>query len=1018
MLKKILKITGIVLLVLIVAAFAAPFIFKGKILNIAKTEINKALNAKTDFTDVDISFFRRFPRVAVGLDNLSITGVENFEKDTLISAKRIDLALNIMSVIKGDEMNIYSVTIDNPRIHAIVNKDGKANWDIMKPDTATVDTSSEASTFKMKLNKYSINDGYISYKDEQGNMSAEITNVNHKGSGDFTADLFTLSTKTDADEVNFSYGGIPYLNKTNTSIDADIQVDAKNSKYTFKTDKIALNDLKISAEGFFQLVNDSTYGMDIKFNAPSTEFKSILSLIPAIYKTDFDKIKTSGSAVFNGFVKGTYSPTQIPAYNLNLDVKDGFFQYPDLPKPVKNINLTVKVDNPDGIMDNTVVDISKGHVEMDNMPFDFRVYLKKPMTDRYIDAAAKGRLDLSQVTQFVKLDGSTKLAGVVDADIAGKGNLAVIMQQKPGEFSAKGFIDVNKLYYSSKDFPQPIQNTNAKIIIDNPDGITDHTVIQVPSAHVEVGKDFGDITLLLKNPATDPYFDGTAKVSFNLANVAQFYTFEPGTSLAGNLNANVSFKGKKSFIDKSQYASINTAGTLQAANVAYKSKDYPGGIQVKNTQLTFNPHNVTLNNLNGVFENTNFNATGTVDNLIGYALKDEPLAGSLNVNADKIDLNKLMGTETAAPATEGETATATTSSSAPFAVPANISFTLNAKADQVKYDKVDYNNVAGTVIIKDQTVTLKNVSTQALDGTVAIDGTYSTKLNKKNPAVSLTYDINNVDIQKAFNAFVTAQKLMPIGKFISGKLQSQLTVNGRLGQDMMPDLSTLTGNGNLLFLQGFLSKFQPVDKLASTLNITALQNISLKDIKTYFDFANGKVLMKPFKFNISNIEMEVAGMHGLDQSMDYAINMKVPRSMLGDANKLINNLTAQAAQKGIPVNVSDVIPLTVRMGGSLTSPTIKTDMASGASNLAAEFKQQAADFAKAAADSAKKAMKDTVNAMKDQIISDAKKELTNKLFGTKDSASTTPAIKADSAKKKLEETGKGILKDLFKKKGS
>jgi hypothetical protein len=1012
MLKKTLKIVGIVLLVLIVLAFAAPFIFKGKILKIAKTEINKTLNAKTEFSDVDISFFRHFPRVAVALDNLSITGVENFEKDTLIAAKRIDLALNIMSVIKGDEMNIYSVTIDEPRIHAIVNKDGKANWNITKPDTAKVDTSSSPSSFKMKLNKYSINNGYISYKDEQGNMSAEIINLNHEGSGDFTADLFTLATKTDADEVNFNYGGVPYLNRTKTSVDLDIQVDAKNSKYTFKTDKIALNDLKISTEGFFQLVNDSTYGMDIKFNAPSTEFKSILSLIPSIYQTDFNKIKTSGSALFNGFVKGTYGPKQIPAYNLNLEVKDGFFQYPDLPKPVKNINLAVKIDNPDGVTDNTVVDLSKGHIEMDNMPFDFRLLLKKPMTDRYIDAAAKGRLDLSQVTQFVKLDGSTKLAGTVDADIAGKGNLSVIMQQKPGEFSAKGFIDASKIYYSSKDFPQPIQNTSAKIIIDNPDGVPDHTTIQVPTAHVEVGKDYGDLTLSLKNPATDPDFDGTAKIAFNLANVAQFYKFEPGTSLAGNLNANVSFKGKKSYIDKSQYDAIQTAGTLVANNIVYKSKDYPDGVELKTSQLTFNPKNVTVNNLAGNFQKTNFNANGTFDNLVGYAMKDEPLAGTLNVSADKIDLNKWMGTT---PTTATDTAAATTSE--PFVVPANISFVLNAKADQVKYDKVDYNNVVGTVIIKDQTVTLKNVSTQALDGSIAVDGSYSTKASKKNPAISLTYDVNNLDIQKAFYAFNTVQKIMPIGKFISGKMQSKLTMTGNLGQDMMPNLGTLTGNGNLLLLQGVLSKFAPVDKLASTLNINALQNTSLKDVKAYFDFAGGKVLVKPFKFNVSNIDMEVGGTHGLDQTIDYAINMKVPRSMMGSAaNSLINNLSAEAAKKGVPVNVGDVIPLTVHMGGTITNPTIKTDMASGSNSLADEMKQQATNFAKAAADSAKIAVKDSAKAIKNQVITDAKKEITDKLFGKKDST-TTPNTVEDN-KKKIEDAGKSVINNLFKKKGS
>src|SRR6185503_6940093 len=152
--------------------------------------------------------------------------------------------------------------------------------------------------------------------------------------------------------------------KTSTDIDADIQVDNATSKYTFKTDDISLNNLKLNAEGFFQLATDSSYNMDIKFKTPSNEFKDILSLIPGIYKKDFDKIKTNGQAAFNGFVKGVYSPQQMPAYDVNLDVTNGSFQYPDLPDPVKNIQLAMHASNPDGKPDNAVVDISKGHVEM------------------------------------------------------------------------------------------------------------------------------------------------------------------------------------------------------------------------------------------------------------------------------------------------------------------------------------------------------------------------------------------------------------------------------------------------------------------------------------------------------------------------------------------------------------------------------------------------------------------------------------------------------------------------------
>jgi hypothetical protein len=1014
MLKKIAKITGISLAVLIVILFVAPFIFKGKIIAIAKEQINKNINAKVDFKDLNLSFFRHFPRVSVALEELQVVGADEFAKDTLISTKEIDVAVNLFSVIGGKNMKIYSVIIDQPRIHALVTKEGKANWDIAKPDTATTASTDTAasSPFQMNLQHYAIKNAYVKYDDASTGMSSELVNLTHEGSGDFTSDLFTLQTNTKADAVTFIYGGIPYLNNTQTGIDLDLQVDAKNSKYSWKTDEIALNGLKLATEGFFQLVNDSTYNMDLSFKAPSTDFKSILSLIPSVYQKDFEKIKTSGKALFNGFVKGTLSGTQIPAYNINLDIQDGFFQYPDLPKPVQHINIQVKVNNPDGVTDNTVVDIPKGHIEFGTDPFDFRVLLKKPMTDRYIDAAAKGRLDLAGITQFVKLDPGTKLAGTVDADVQAKGNLAVVQQQKPGEFYAKGYVDINKLYYASKDFPQPIQNTSARINFESPDGQADHAVIQIPAAHAEIGKDVVDLTLLLKTLASDPYFDGTVKGTFNLANIAQFYTFEPGTSLAGNLNANVSVKGKKSSIDKSQYDAIQTAGTVQVSNVSYKSKDYPDGVNLKNTQLTFNPKNVTVNDVTGNFQGTNFNANGSFDNLIGYALKDETLSGVLNVSADKVDLNKLMGTPTA-PAAKDTAATA--AASEPFAVPKNLNLTLNAKAVSVHYDKVDYNNVSGTLGIKDETVSMKDVKMQALDGTIALGGTYSTKVSKKKPDISLTYDVQNLDIQKSFFAYNTFQKLMPIGQFIAGKLTSKLTMNGKLGETMMPDLSTITGNGSLLLLEGVLNKFAPLEKLASALDISSLKQITLKDVKSYFDIADGKIFVKPFHVKVQDMDMEIGGKHGLDQSIDYAINMKVPREKLGaKANALVNNLATQASNKGIPVKVSDVISFKVNMGGSITNPTVKTDLAGAGSSLADEMKDQAKELVEAKKAAVKDSLQSIKNQAKEEVKQEVKNQITKQIFGQKDSTATKDSTQK-STKQQLEEKGKNVLKGLFKK---
>jgi hypothetical protein len=1004
--KKTLKYAGIVLLSFILLAFSVPYLFKGKIVKLVKAEINSSIEAKVDFKDVSLSLFRHFPKLSVGLEDISVTGTGGFEKDTLISASRIDASVNLWSAITGGDIEIYGVYLQSPRIHALVNKEGKANWEITKEDTSTTSTSTDTSTFRASLEKYAISNGYIFYKDESSNMQAEISGLDHEGSGDLTSDLFTLATKTKAASASFIYEGIPYLANAQTEIDAQVIIDNSKSRYSFKNAAIGLNNLQLGADGFFQIDNDSTYSMDMKFEALSSEFKNFLSLVPAIYKTDFDKLKTSGTAAFKGSVKGSYSPTRLPAYSVDLNIKDGFFQYPDLPQPVKNINIAMQVSNPDGVMDHTAVDISKGHLEMGSDPFDFRVLFKNPETAKYIDAIVKGNLNLSNVGHFVKLEAGTKLSGLVSADAFAKGNLSAIESQK-GDFNAGGFFSINNLYYASKDFPQPVQNGNFKIELANSGGAADATTVNITSGHIELGNDPFDFNLKVSQPVSAINFSGAAKGRFTLDNIHQFTELEPGTTIKGVLNADVSFSGSKADIDKKNYEKINATGAVNLANVNYVSKDYPDGVTIQNAQLKFTPQNAVLNSFDGHFQGTHLTADGVLDNLMGYALHNQELRGTLNIAADKIALNEWMGTDT--------TTSTSSTSSAPFAVPANINMTVNAKANSVQYDKVTYNNVRGALVVKDETVRLQNVQTEALDGTIAFDGSYSTKQNKAKPDISLSYNVVGIDIQKAFFAYNTVQKLMPVGKFLAGKLTSQFSMTGKLDDQMFPDLTSLTGNGSLLLIQGVLSKFQPLDKLASTLDVSELKDISVKDIKSHFEFANGKVLVKPFAVKVKDIDMQIGGMHGLDQSIDYIIGMKLPRKYLGsNGNNLINNLAAQANSKGIPVVLSDVIDMNVKMGGSITNPVIKTDLKQAAGDVSKELKQQATAFVQQKTEETKQTLKDTATAIKNQVMKDVKTELVNQLTGSKDSATKSPSLQ--DTKQKAVESVKNTLGGFLKKK--
>src|SRR5690554_4835775 len=113
--KKLLKILVITLVVMFLILLILPFAFKGKIIEIIKTEANKSIRAKVEFEDVNLSLIRNFPNLAVGIEHLSIAGVEEFEGDTLASMDKLSLVVDIMTVIKGDNIRVKKIDLNRPR---------------------------------------------------------------------------------------------------------------------------------------------------------------------------------------------------------------------------------------------------------------------------------------------------------------------------------------------------------------------------------------------------------------------------------------------------------------------------------------------------------------------------------------------------------------------------------------------------------------------------------------------------------------------------------------------------------------------------------------------------------------------------------------------------------------------------------------------------------------------------------------------------------------------------------------
>ncbi len=454
MLRKVLIGLGVFLLLLIATAIALPFIFKDKINALVKEEINKNLNARVDYADYGLTLISSFPNFTLTLDNLSVVGIDNFKGDTLAAVKHTAVTIDLMSMFKGEKYKLLAFKLEEPVLHAIVDYDGKANWDIVKPSTTS--TTTEQSKFALEAKKVQITDGELSYEDRKGGAVASIHDLDFEGSGDVTQDIYDLTTKTNIAALSFKNGLVSYLSKAKLEAIVNLSIDNRVNKYTFKDNSINLNDLGLQFDGYVQTQKEDL-NLDVNFKSKKTEFKSILSLLPAVYAKDFDKIKTSGTLDLKGSVKGLYNVKTYPAFNLDWKVGNAMFQYPDLPVAVRNINIVSTVVKPQGSLDLTVVDIPKLHFEAGSDPVDAKINVKTPVSDPNVSADIHGTMNLANVPKFYPMEGVKSMAGLLKLNLLFKGRKSDLDKKNYEAITAAGDANISGLYYDSKDLPMPVR---------------------------------------------------------------------------------------------------------------------------------------------------------------------------------------------------------------------------------------------------------------------------------------------------------------------------------------------------------------------------------------------------------------------------------------------------------------------------------------------------------------------------------------------------------------------------------
>jgi hypothetical protein len=833
--KKFLLILAIILLVVIGALIALPIIFKDDIKSAIDSEISKNIEANVYFnTDkIGVSIIKNFPNVTLTLEDFGIAGVGVFENDTLAAIDAFNLTIDLKSLISGEQIKINSINLVNPRIVVLVNEEGEANYNIMieKEVEDTAEQVEMEGDMKISIDEWNIENGKVVYYDYTSNLLLALDGLNHSGTGDFSLDIFDISTTTSIDRMMASYNDVEYLKNKELKADLVLHVDLEKNQYSFGQNIISINDFNFGFEGFLQVLSDH-YNLDISYHGKDNSVKSILSLIPRAYSEDFKDIHAEGNLDFQGQVKGIYSESQNknPAFNLRMFTKKGQIQYPDLPEALDNIRFDLIVENNTGVLEQTAIDFRELHFEIGENPVDASIKIKN-LSDYDLKATINADLDLNNILKIFPVE-ETELSGRIETDLV-----------------IEGVYDT-----------------------------VNHT--------------------------------------------------------------------------------IPVSGEVKVDNMYYSSKDLQHGFRITSSDVLFSDKRIDVRAFEGNIGNSDLSLNGYVENYIDYIVhEDAILSGEFDFKSDLFDVNEWLSEETDEINDKSEPEGYEDSLSvSEYKIPQNIDFILESKIKKVLYDNMELNDFAGQVIVREGAILFNEVGFNSLGGQFGLAGSYDTK-PEENSSFDFNLDIEKLSIPESYKHFMTVRMLAPIAEIMEGSFSSNFKLKGKLGKDLSPDLSTLSGQG-ILNIANAAIRGSESEVISGITNVSKLTNqstnVSLSDVILNSEIENGRVFIQPFNVSFGDHNALIAGSNGLDGSLDYNVKLDVPQEIIKTAGSLLTSISGQQ----INVNSED-IKLNIKVAGNYDSPKISILGAETGEN------KQAAE----------EALKATVEAEKEKAMVEAEKLL-------------------------------------------
>lgn len=535
-------------------------------------------------------------------------------------------------------------------------------------------------------------------------------------------------------------------------------------------------------------------------------------------------------------------------------------------------------------------------------------------------------------------------------------------------FELKSSVRNGSFQYAS--LPKAVTDINIEARIANPGGVMDRTEIDLSKFGLRMAGNSLAATFYATNLASDPTFRVSADGKVDLGAVKEVYPLEKGMELEGVITADVQLSGRMSDIEKNRYEALGAKGTLVVEEMGLTLEKLPP-VHIRRAAATITPAAMTLGEFGLTVGRSDLSANGQLSGYLGYLLRGEELSGRLYVKSELLDLNEIMAAlpadETDTPEVEEETpADAAVDTATALEVPRNLRLSLNTDLKKILFQKMTIENLTGEMSMADGRLSLDGLRLGLFGGQASASGSYSTADDPARPALKLKADFTKASFQKTFEELEMVQKLVPIFEKTGGDYSLSLDLQTALDAAMSPDLGTLSATGEIRSENIRIQNIKAFEAMAEALGNDKLRTIEAKDVAIRFAIRDGRISTAPFDLKIGDVNVNLSGSTGLDQTIDYQAKVGIPGS--GVLQNVAVNIGGTFSSPKITLGVKEAVQEAVT---NVVNEQIQK--LTGSESLSEEVAKQAENLRQEARNAGQKLV-EAAESQRDKLVEEASKK--------------------------------------------